>query len=245
MPHAGLRVSRSTTCSRRSRRTRASSSSPTRTTRPASAMPLEAIRDDRAARAAGRGRLRRRGLRRVRRRQLHPRARRVSERRRRPHVLEGVRPRRPAHRLPGRRAGRRSIRSAAPCRSTASTSPRSPPCRRRSTISITCNGYLRQVAESKALLYAACDRLGLDVLEERVELRARARRRSHRRARRRRVRARRSTSATARPSRAAPAASASTTGIVEHTQRAASRCWRRSCAPRGNRSARRPRRRSR
>ena len=49
--------------------------------------------------------------------------------------------------------------------------------RRRSTISITCSDYLRQVAESKALLYAACDRLGLALLEERVELRAGPRRR--------------------------------------------------------------------
>ena len=44
---------------------------------------------------------------------LHPRARRVSERHRRPHVLEGVRPRRPADRLPDRRRRTRSTRFGA------------------------------------------------------------------------------------------------------------------------------------
>ena len=56
---------------------------------------------------------------------------------------------------------RRSIRSARRSRSTASTSPRSSRCRRRSRIAHTSSDYLRQVEESKALLYAACDRLGL------------------------------------------------------------------------------------
>ena len=123
---------------------------------------------DRAARAAGRGRVRRRGVRRVRRRQLHPRARRVPERHRRPHVLEGVRPGRAAHRLPGRRAGDARRRSGARCRSTASTSPpwsavHGGARRSRSPATATC----AQVAESKALLYAACDRLGLALLDER------------------------------------------------------------------------------
>ncbi len=116
---------------------------------------------DRARGAVRRRRLRRRGLRGVRRRQLHSGAGRVPERDRRPDVFEGVRPGRPAHRLPGRRAGDASTRSARRSRSTASTSPRSSPCRRRSTDLDYLNDYLRQVAESKALLYAACDRLGL------------------------------------------------------------------------------------
>ena len=82
-------------------------------------------------------------------------------------------------------------------------------CRRRSPIRVTCEDYLRQVAESKALLYAACDRLGLTYWPSDGELRAGPRRRSRRRARRRAPPRGASTSATARPSPAAPAASAS------------------------------------
>ena len=137
-----------------------------------------------------------------------PGAGRLPERDRRADVLEGLRPGRPAHRLPGRRAGDRWTPSGGRCRSTASTSRR--PSRIQAALDDLdhLNGYLRQVAESKALLYAACDRLGINVLEEPLELRARLRRRSDRRAREGRVRQADLPRAIARPSRDAPAASA-------------------------------------
>ena len=183
-------------------------------------MPLDAIRDDRAARAAGRGRLRRRGVRRVRRRR-----RSFPSSPRFPNVVVG-RTFSKAFGLAGlrigcrhRRARTRSSRSAWRCPSTASTSPRSSPCRRRSAIATTSSDYLRQVDESKALLYAACERLGLDVLEERGELRAGARRRPRATRWSTAPPSAASTCAIARPSRAAPAASASPPGVVEHTRR--------------------------
>ena len=157
------------------------------------------------------------------------------ERRRRPHVLEGVRPGGPAHRRDHRRIRTRSSRFGWRCRSTASTSPRSSPCRRRSRTATTCDDYLRAGRESKALLYAACDRLGLDVLEERRQLRARRRRRRARRARATARRRAASTCAIARPNPAAPAACASPPASSS-TRGAASTSSRRSCAPRGNRS---------
>ena len=72
-----------------------------------------------------------------------------------------------------------SIRSVSRFRSTASTSPPSSPCRRRSTIERTCADYLGQVAESKALLYAACDRLGLTYWKSGANFVLVARRRTH------------------------------------------------------------------
>ena len=86
----------------------------------------------------------------------------LSQRHRRPDVFEGVRPGRPAHRLPGRRAGRRSmpIRRAVPVYSVniAAAVAMSGGARRSA---ITCTAICARSAESKALLYAACDRLGL------------------------------------------------------------------------------------
>ena len=160
----------------------------------------------------------------------------VSQRHRRPDVLEGLRPGRPAHRLPRRRARRARPDARRRCRSTASTSPPSSRCRRRSRICDHLNGLpARRSRESKALLYAACDRLGLTVLEERRELRARLRRRSRRRARQGRGRTRHL------PAR--PLDRAGLRRLPPHRHRhgrahapRASRRWKRSCAPRGNRS---------
>ena len=153
-------------------------------------VPLEAIRNDRPARAAGGGRLRGRGVRRVRRRDRSSRSCRVPERHRRPHVLEGVRPRRPADRRARRRPGHaRSGPARDPGLQREHRGGRRR-CRRRSATSTYLQEYLRQVQESKALLYAACDRLGLHVLAERRQLRARPRRRPHRRGDRRRARER-------------------------------------------------------
>ncbi len=70
------------------------------------AMPLDAIRTIARRVPKRRDRLRRRGVRRIRRHDVHPRAALVSERHRRPDVLEGVRPGGPAHRRARRRAGR-------------------------------------------------------------------------------------------------------------------------------------------
>ena len=92
-------------------------------------------------------------------------------------------------------------------------------CRRRSTTSPTCSDYLRQVEESKALLYAACDRLGLQVLAERRQLRAGPRRRPRRRGGRRRARDAASTSATDRREPGCDGCLRIGAGIVEHTQR--------------------------
>ena len=82
--------------------------------------------------------------------------------------------------------------------------------RRRSTISITCNDYLRAGRASRRrcstppAIASACG-----TWKSAVELRAGPRRRPHRRAGQGRARAAASTCAIARPSRAAPAASAS------------------------------------
>ena len=106
---------------------------------------------------------------------------------------------------------------------------------RAARISIIVHGYLRQVAESKTLIYDACDRLGPHVLEELVELRAGVRGRSDRGARQRHVRARdlhpRSIDRT-RLRRLHPhrrrASSSTRAGALPR--------WKRSCAPRRNRS---------
>ena len=129
-----------------------------------------------------------------------------------------------------------SIRFGSRFPSTASTSPRSSPCAPRSRIGPTSTTTVRQVAESKALLYAACDRLGLTywksganfVLvsagDRTAELVAGRRRRAA------------STFAIARPNRAAPAASASAPASSS-TRAAASPRSKRCYAPRGDRSA--------
>ena len=113
--------------------------------------------------------------------------------------------------------------------------------RSRSPRTTTCG----RSNESKALLYAACDRLGLDLLAERRELRARARRRSHRRR-----------WSTARVARGIYLRDRSTepgcagclriaTGIVEHTQRVHRRDGGGPVRRARDRSATRPKRRSR
>ena len=95
--------------------------------------------------------------------------------------------------------------------------------------------YLRQVNESKALLYAACDRLGPEVLEERRELRARARRRPRRRGGRRRARARHLPSRSIDRTRLRRLRAHRRRARRAHPARHRGR-WKRSCAPRGNRS---------
>ena len=182
-------------------------------------MPLEAIRTIARRVPAGGDRVRRRGVRRVRRRQLHPRARRRSR--------------------TSSSAGRSRRRSAWPaCGSAASSAHPDTldPIRRAMpvySVNIAAvvavqaalddldylNGYLRQVGRVEGAALRRLRSARADVLEERCQLRARARRRSHRRARRRARSRAASTCAIARPSRAAPAASASATGIVEHTRR--------------------------
>ena len=140
---------------------------------------------------------------------LHPRAAGVSQRHRRPDVLEGVRPGRPAHRLPGRRAATRSIRSA-----------RAVPVYSVNIAAVVAVqaaledlDYLQRLpAAGRRIEGAALRRVRSarpDVLEERRELRAGPRRRSHRRRSCRAPPSAASTCAIARPSRAAPAASAS------------------------------------
>ena len=117
--------------------------------------------DDRPPRAGRGGRVRRRGLRRVLRRDVHSRAAAF------PNVIVG-RTFSKAFGLAGLRIGclvgapdAARTGAARRSRSTASTSPPSSPSRRRSPIRDSCDDYLRQVRESKALLYAACERLGL------------------------------------------------------------------------------------
>ena len=129
-----------------------------------------------------RDRVRRRGVRRfLRRRRSFPSCG-ISQRHRRPHVLEGVRPRRAADRRcsPAQPDALEPIRLAVPVYSVNVAAVAARAGRARMT-AITCDDYLRQVEESKALLYAACDRLGLHVLEERRQLRAGAHRRPARR----------------------------------------------------------------
>ena len=107
-------------------------------------MPLEAIRDDRA-RACRRAR----SCSSTRRTpnsagaDVHPRARRVPERHRRPDVLEGVRPRRPAHRLPRRRARRARSDPPRGARLQREHRRRRRPSRPRSTIATHLHDYLR------------------------------------------------------------------------------------------------------
>ena len=93
----------------------------------------------------------------------------------------------------------------------------------RSATARTSTCYRAQVARSREIVYAACRRLGLALLAQRRELRAGPRRRrgaGHRRgaARTRHLRPR-----SLDRSRAAPAASASPTGIVAHTEACAAR----------------------
>ena len=199
--------------------TRASCSSRTRTTRPACRCRSRRFGTIARARAAGRGRVRRRGVRRVRRRDVHPRARRRSR--------------------TSSSAGRSRRRSASPaCASAASSARRTTlePIRARGArlqrehrggrrgaggarrIAATCESYLRagRGVEGAALRGVRAARP--DVLEERRELRARRGRR-----------AARSDSSTAPPTRGIYLRDRSTepgcagclriaTGVVEHTQ---------------------------
>ena len=128
---------------------------------------------------------------------------------RRPHVFEGVRARRPPHRRADRRTGRAR---ADPAGHSGVQREHRGGRRRAGGARGPCDyldDYLAAGRRIEALLYAACDRLGLRYWKSAREFRAGPRRRSRRRARRgRRARAA-STSATARPSLAARAASAS------------------------------------
>ena len=140
-------------------------------------MPLDAIRDDRAARAGRRDRVRRRGLRRVRRRDVHPRARRVS----RTSIVGRTFSK--AYGLAGLRIGALvgapdDARSdpAARSRSTASTSPRSSRVRAALDDRDHLHGYLRQVERVEGAALRGLRSARADVLEERRELRARPRR---------------------------------------------------------------------
>ena len=174
---------------------------------------------DRAPRAERSGRVRRRGVRRVCRDDVHSGTAGVSKRHRR----AGRSRRRSASPACASAVSSARLTCSIPCarssRSTASTSPRSSRCRRRWPTPHILRDYLRQVQESKALLYAACDRLGLEVLEERRELRAGLAPAIGCTRSSRALPIAASTSATARPSPAAPAAVRIATGIVEHTRR--------------------------
>ena len=144
---------------------------------------------DRAARAPGSRGVRRRGIRRIRRRDVHSGVARVSECDRRADVFEGLRPRRPAHRLPRRRA--RGAQSRARGDPGLQREHRrgggGPGGARRSRL---C-GELP--AADERIEGAAVRRLraiGTEILEERRELRSRLRRRSADRAREGRGRSR-------------------------------------------------------
>ena len=139
------------------------------------------------------------------------RARRGSQRDRRPDVLEGVRPGRAAHRLPGRRARRRSTRFVrrSPVYSVNIAAVVAD-ATRRSRIRVHPTDYLRQVAESKALALRGLRPARPDSTGGATRTSCWSAPATGRDARRRRGRcAGASTCATGRPSRAAPAASAS------------------------------------
>ena len=108
-----------------------------------------------------------------------------------------------------RRAGDDRAAAARRCRPTASTSPRRSRSSPRSAIGRISRGIASRCARSREIVYAACRRLGLELLAELRELRAGPRRRRARRRSSRRCARAASSSATARRSRAAPAASAS------------------------------------
>ena len=111
----------------------------------------------------------------------------AAQRRRRPHVREGLRAGRASRRRAGRRP--RDAGAAAPAVPPySSTSARRSRCRRRSKTPPTSTGTSRKCAESRALLYAALERLGVTLLAERRQLRAGALRRRSRRGDRRRSR---------------------------------------------------------
>ena len=168
---------------------------------------------------------------------VHSRARRLSQRHRRPHVLEGVRARRPAHRRRHRRIrdALEPIRLAVPVYSVniAAVAAVQAALEDRDHL----HDYLRQVEESKALALrglrsAGARRTGRAPRTSccvRAGDRTRRARRAARSARGIYLRDRSTEPGCAGCLRIA-------TGIVEHTRRVHRRAWKRSCAPRGNRS---------
>ena len=183
----------------------------------------------------GSGGVRRRGVRRILRDDVHPGAAGVSQRDRRPDVLEGLRPRRPAHRrLVGASEALDPMRCAIPVYSVNIAAVVAVQA------ALADRDYLAGLpAAGRRVEGAALRRLrsaGAQVLEERRELRAGPRRRSARRA---------SSSGAARarhlPPR--PLDRAGLRRLPAHRHRASSSTraasstrWRRSCAPRRNRS---------
>ena len=115
-----------------------------------------------------------------------------------------------AHRRRDRRCRRRSRACAGRCRRTASTSPRRRRSSRRSAIARISTGIARRCERSRALVYAACERLGPAVLARATPTSCWCASATDAPAHRRgAARARQSSCAIARRSRAAPAASAS------------------------------------